>query len=106
MLTLDRGRMKGLVPVRGPQAAGDRHLRLRVASDPVHARAVAARVEGVTAVRGVDAELEVAWSRDEDAQADLVRALVEAGVGVVSLEATAARMQDVYMTQVERGGTP
>jgi hypothetical protein len=62
-------------------------------------------IDGVTAVSGDGPRLEIAWSRDEEAQAELVYRLVTGGVRVVSLEAASTRMQDVYLSQValERG---
>jgi ABC-2 type transport system ATP-binding protein len=107
MLTLDRGTMKGLVPVRQmPASGGGRWLRVRVGSDPELARATAAGVEGVTAVTVEGDRLDLTWSRDEAAQADLIQHLVLQGVRVVSLEAAATTMQEVYMAQVgHEGGT-
>jgi ABC-2 type transport system ATP-binding protein len=100
MLTLDRGKMKGLVPVHQDPAAGFRWLRIRVASDPAMARAIASAVDGVTAVAGEGQHLEVRWNREEEDQAELIQKLVLGGVRVVSVEATAARMQEVYLSQV------
>ncbi|MNT02666.1 putative ABC transporter ATP-binding protein YbhF [compost metagenome] len=108
MLTLGEGRVKGMVPVQpeaAAEASGRRWLKLRVASDPAEARALAEGIDGVTAVSGDGPRLEIAWSRDEEAQAELVYRLVTGGVRVVSLEAASTRMQDVYLSQValERG---
>ena len=107
MLTLDGGKLKGLVPVHAAPGTGLRWLRVKVASDPAAARAAVEAIEGVQSVMGEGPLFELAWSRDEEAQAELLRELVVAGVRVVSLEVASARMQDVYLAQVglERGSS-
>jgi ABC-2 type transport system ATP-binding protein len=100
MLTLEGGLVRGLVAVNQPFVSATRWLRIRVASDPEAARAAAAAVEGVRNVGAEGTAMVVEWTRDEEAQADLVAQLVGAGVRVVALEAVVSRMQDVYLAQV------
>jgi ABC-2 type transport system ATP-binding protein len=100
MLTLEGGRVRGLVPVNQSFVAGNRWLRVRVGGDLQAAATVARTVDGVRGVEVEDQSLLVDWTRDERAQAQLIAQLVGQGVEVMALEAVVSRMQDVYMAQV------
>jgi ABC-2 type transport system ATP-binding protein len=100
MLTLEGGRVRGLVPVNQTYLAGTRWLRVKVISDLDAATEAARAVEGVREVKQEAGTLLVEWARDERAQAQLLAHLVGQGVQVTGLEALVSRMQDVYMAQV------
>jgi ABC-2 type transport system ATP-binding protein len=101
MLTLEAGQVRGLVPAAATHDTGARWLRLRLASDPGVAAALAMALPGVNAVEPLGDVLRLAWSRDVAAQAELLLALLQAGVRVVGLEAEATRIQDLYLDQLQ-----
>ena len=108
MLTLDRGQVRGFVPVDRACEAGLRWLQVRLASDPEAARQVAAELTGAQRAEVEADGLLIGWSQGEAAQAELIAHLVGRGVRVVALGPALARMQDVYLSQVgpqRQGGT-
>ncbi|MDB5101869.1 MAG: putative bacitracin transport ATP-binding protein BcrA, partial [Cyanobacteria bacterium RYN_339] len=100
MLTLEGGRVRGMVPVNQAFAPGTRWLRVRVGNDVAAAAEAARAVEGVRSANVEGQVLVLDWTRDERAQAQLVAHLVGQGVEVMALEAAVSRMQDVYLAQV------
>ncbi|MEB3327673.1 MAG: ABC transporter ATP-binding protein [Candidatus Sericytochromatia bacterium] len=103
MLTLEAGRVRGLVPVKQRAEASERWLRLRVASDPAAAADLAQALPGVGAVRRLPDGVALAWQRPEAEQAGLLRALLQAGVEVVGLAPEEADMQALYLAQLRPG---
>jgi ABC-2 type transport system ATP-binding protein len=106
MLTLEGGRVRGLVPVQPAHQAGERWLRLRVAGDASAAAGLAQALPGVGAVRLLHDGVVLAWRRSEAEQAALLLALLQAGVQVVGLAPEGADMQALYLDQLRTGGTP
>ncbi|MEB3221762.1 MAG: ABC transporter ATP-binding protein [Candidatus Sericytochromatia bacterium] len=104
MLTLEAGRVRGLVPVQGAGPQAGRLLRLRVAGDPSPAAGLAQGLPGVGAVQLLPDAVVLEWRRPEAEQAELLRALLQAGVAVIGLQAEEADMQKLYLAQLQQGG--
>lgn len=106
MLTLEGGEVRGWVAVHPSEAQGTRLLQLEVASEPSEAAKAAEGVAGVQSVEVKGNTLLVAWGREAEAQADLVAALVGAGVRVVALGLASSQMQSIYLSQLGSQGGP
>ncbi|MEB3198170.1 MAG: ATP-binding cassette domain-containing protein [Candidatus Sericytochromatia bacterium] len=106
MLTLEAGRVRGLVAVQGHVATGGRWLRLRVVGPPEAAAERLQAWEGVGDLQLLPDGVRLEWRRPEAEQAELLLHLLNAGVRVVGLAPESADLQAMYLAQVRHPEAP
>lgn len=104
MLTLEGGELRGMVPVDAPQAQGLRLLQVELDGS---AEAALAAVMALPGVQSAEAKgpslLVVGLTGGLVEQADLLRAMVGAGLRVAALGQASAQMQSIYLSQLGQG---